>query len=569
MTAQETSFITAGGAVGLGGNVDILATPGALGVGGGNVSLTANGGSGLLGLFGSINLTAQPGTDSGSGITTGGAINITANSGFSLSNLTSKISLTAGGINSYAGITSPIASLEGYNFIQGSLGVSLVAGSVPSGFQVPGTVYLYGATGVVLNSDVYTTAIYPYWNGLAPPANLSINGRTTISGNAYVNINNVNTINFEAGQAGALTGVQSINGSAYPPSITAGVASLNSITGAVNLVAGANVSISPGSPTSQDITINATVSPPVSFVDAYQIYVAPNGNDTTGTGSQQNPFLTIGQAITFRATLSATIEVSIILSSGSYTENITLTRNTFLVGVQTGEVRQPCNITGTITMSDTLGGSTGLTGLEINGAVSMTGVAGLIFSIFGCNISGGASNSITANSGSLLITESRINTTTGLCISASTSINIRDCVLIQNGTSPCIETSGGSTIIRQCFISSTSTSTSPSALIRFTNTGNATSEIGFCRIEYISNATDTVGNKCCIQYAGSGFHTSSVYNNLLLCQGAITANGGGQIQCIQDPGTGGVNLSYGQLIAGATAHHIASAITKTQYNSVP
>ena len=304
------------------------------------------------------------------------------------------------------------------------------------------------------------------------------------------------------------------------------------------------------------------------FVDSFQIYVGPNGNNTTGDGSQQNPYLTIAAAITKRATIATTTEVSIILSSGTYAGGFTLTRNTFLVGVQTGEVRQPCNIGGTITMSDTLGGSICLTGLEVNAAITMTGVAGLLFCIFGCNISGGAATSVTVNSGALFISESRINTSGGLCVLSATAITMRDCVLNQTGTNPCIESSGGSTSIRQSFITSTSTSTSPAALIRFTNTGSATSEIGFCRIDYTSAATDAGGNKCCIQYAGSITHTSSVYNNLLLCQGATTGVGP-NIQCIQDTGAGGVTLAYGQLIAGATAHHIAPTITKTEYTTVP
>jgi hypothetical protein len=346
--------------------------------------------------------------------------------------------------------------------------------------------------------------------------------------------------------------------------VVAVVTALQGLTGPVTL-SSPDASISIGA-SGNDITLQAVLIP--SFVDANQIYVSPNGNDTTGTGSQQNPYLTIGQAIIKRATILNTTEVTIILSSGTYTESFTLTRNTFLIGVQSGEVRQPCNIFGTITMSDVLGGNTGLTGLEINGSVTMTGVAGLFFTIFSCNISGGASTAITANSGSLFMSESRINSTSGLCISATTAITIRDCILVQNGTSPAIETSAGSTTIRQCFISSTSTSTTPSALIRFINGGNATAEIGFSKIEYTSSAVDTGGNKCCIQYAGAGFNTSSLYSCLLLCQGAITGSGG-QIQCIQDPGAGGVNLSYGQLIAGATAHHIAPTITKTAYNIVP
>ena len=57
--------------------------------------------------------------------------------------------------------------------------------------------------------------------------------------------------------------------------------------GVDKIIAGTNITISPLSGLG-DVTINA---PALSFfVDSFQIYVAPNGSDTTGTGSQQKPF---------------------------------------------------------------------------------------------------------------------------------------------------------------------------------------------------------------------------------------------------------------------------------------
>jgi hypothetical protein len=258
----NVSAISASG--GLGGQVSISASPGDVGANSGQVSITANGGSAPAGLFGQVSIIANQGvSDPGTGpITTGGYVNIQANSGGITSpTLTSRIDLNAGGLNLYAGIASPITSVEGYAFINGAGGVSLVAGTWTSAFQEPGTVYLYGLTGVVVGSDLYATDIYPYWNGLAPPANLSLNGRTTLSGTAYVDINNANTISFDAGGSGALSGVQTINGSAYPPA-SGGVASLNSIAGAVSLTATqATVIISPGAPTATDINLYVPSAP--------------------------------------------------------------------------------------------------------------------------------------------------------------------------------------------------------------------------------------------------------------------------------------------------------------------
>ena len=147
----------------------------------------------------------------------GGVIELIATSGLGVSNLTSKVTVNGGGINIYSGVASPIGSVFGYTFLNATLGISLVVGDYSSPFQVPGTVYLYGDQGVVVGSPLYAYNILGYWSGVAPPSNLTITGRQTILGNSFVNISNVDHIYFDAGGAGALSGVQSINGNAYPP----------------------------------------------------------------------------------------------------------------------------------------------------------------------------------------------------------------------------------------------------------------------------------------------------------------------------------------------------------------
>jgi hypothetical protein len=488
---------------------------------GGVVNVTAGGGNDFFsGFHGTVNINADSGT--AGALTTGGLINLTANSGFNDVSFTSAIKMSAAGINSYAGAVPSVGSLAGYNFIYGTAGVNLCCGLPSIIPNIPFTTYLYGTNGIVLNSDVYTTNLYPYWNGIAPPTNLSINGRATISGRGYVFLNNVDSLNFESavnGGTGAITGLQSINGVPYNGSY---------------------------------------------FIDAYQIYVAPNGNDTQGDGSQQNPFLTIAKAITQRATITDTVEVSIIISSGTYTfVSITLTRNTYLVGVQTGEARQPVNITGNIILNDTTG-SMGISGLEVVGNVSMTGLGGN-YTVFGCNISN-STTAISATTGTVFITECRVSSTSGTTLNSSATTTIRDCNISTSGTGACV-IGGASTTIRQSVIQSSSASTGVQPLVNITNANTASIEIGFCKLEYLSTVTDVTGNKCCIKFAGTGIANASVYDCLLLCEGAIT--GGASIDCIQDTGAGAVNISYGQLIAGATAHHISSNSTKTQYTSVP
>lgn len=183
----------------------------------GEISLTSE--PGFLGNFGRINLTANGGTLAGVGL--GGLIELTATTPLiSLCNASSAIKFSAAGINSYAGAVPAVGSLTGYNFVYGTLGVNLTAGLPPGALpNTPGTVYLYGTTGVVSGSPVYAYELLGYWNGLSAPSNLRITGRQTISGNSQVVVSNVDSIFFDTGY-GALTGVSSINGGSYPPTFS-------------------------------------------------------------------------------------------------------------------------------------------------------------------------------------------------------------------------------------------------------------------------------------------------------------------------------------------------------------
>ena len=217
----------------------------------GDISLTAN--PGIGGVFGQINLTANGGTTPAL-LATGGLISLTANTPVGTDpTLTSAIKLSAAGINSYAGAVPSIGSLLGYNFIYGTLGVNLCAGLPSVVPNTPGTTYIYGTNGVTIGSQldttsdivqgaggIYTTLLTGYWaGGLLLPQNLLIRGRQIpIIGNSYVVLSNVSTLSFDAGAAGAITGLQTINGSAYPPAAPAFPTALSCIT----LVASLSVS---------------------------------------------------------------------------------------------------------------------------------------------------------------------------------------------------------------------------------------------------------------------------------------------------------------------------------------
>lgn len=646
---------------GLGGKITIKADSGTGFINGGLITLESKGGTGLLGLNGAIDLVANSGSSAVVGVTTGGRIDITADSGINDLFLTSAIKLSAAGINIQSGVTSPITSVLGYTFIGGNLGVNSCAGIPAIIPSVPGENYIYGLNGIVLDGDVYTSDVYPKWDGVSNPDDLILHGRTVNIGfgayNAMVELENVSQIAFETSgfrTGGAITGLSSINGVVYPPqgggtaagpagaiqysdgaggfqgnnglnydgtsrienvtglnfidineTANANSLAIQSFSGQVNITAGSvlgltsldrvyitsdagmvvNIGSSPGT-AGQVLTSDGTFTdwqdPPLSgggFVDAFQIYVAPNGNDTTGNGSQQNPYLTIGRAITKRATILATVEVSIILSSGTYTESFTLLRNTFLIGLPTGEQQQPVNVVGSIAMN-TITNQVGISGLQVTGlstgtldTVRCLGSGGT-YSIYNCNITGTVGNAINFFEGTAFMTECRVTgaTATHPAIEADSgsSVTIRDCTISNPTTNVAsvINSTGTISIHNSIIQSLNTTSTVLSPIISFGSSTTAEAiDITYCQVKYANTLTDTGGNKCCIKFTNSNAVVISMIYCLLSCQGAITGVGG-QIQCIQRTGAGTVTLSYGNLLAGATAHHISPTITKTSLITV-
>ena len=146
---------------------------------------------GVNGIGGVIDVIANGGTSNilGSNYAYGGLVNITANTPVAtIYSLTSAIKLTADSVLSYAGPITPLGSLFGYNYIQGSLGVNIVAGSASSVPNTPGTIYLYGLNGTKLQNGLYLDTLYNY-----PGSNLNI--RTGGSNN--VDISNCQAIRMQ------------------------------------------------------------------------------------------------------------------------------------------------------------------------------------------------------------------------------------------------------------------------------------------------------------------------------------------------------------------------------------
>ena len=359
---------------------------------------------------------------------------------------------------------------------------------------------------------------------------------------------------------------------------TAGVTTLNTLSGALTLAAGTGISVTPSGGNTLTVANTATGT---SFVASYDIYVAPNGNDTTGTGSANNPYLTIAKAITVRATLSLSNEVSIRLASGTYAESAILIANTYLVGVVTGEADQPVNITGNITMNGATGQS-GIVGLQLNAPTNGANVtisgAGT-FAINNCNITAGVSASPAcyilnhSSTGTCYMTECRMtcsptNSVEG--ITGSATLIMRDCFMGTAGSAGMILYQGNLTV-RQCNLVSTSASSGVNGIILYQpSVANRTCEVSYSVLQYTSAATGTLKG-CIVVSNGAATALVNIVNNLLICEG--TTNGSpGNYHCIWKTSASAGNactMSYGNLLGGATAHNIDANITKTAFSAVP
>jgi hypothetical protein len=196
---------------------------------GGNITLTADTGAGGTS-FGAINLVANGGTTEGVG--TGGSITIQANTPLgTLETASSKVTIDAAGVNVYAGAVAPVASLTGYLFQYGTLGINQCVGLPSVVPNFPGTFYQYATGGVgyggirmespggveMINStDFYPYRIYPYYNtflvGTHP--DLTITGRSNLVGNnQYLMLSSVKGLEFGFDEtAGEIKGLSSING---------------------------------------------------------------------------------------------------------------------------------------------------------------------------------------------------------------------------------------------------------------------------------------------------------------------------------------------------------------------
>lgn len=100
---------------------------------------------------------------------------------------------------------------------------------------------------------------------------------------------------------------------------------------------------------------SVTVSMNALFSPQQTVFVAKNGNDTTGNGTEQKPFLTISAALTSITDASPTKRYAIKVSAGEYTEaSISLKANVYIIGC--GQ-KEAVRITGAVSLNSSFSGS--------------------------------------------------------------------------------------------------------------------------------------------------------------------------------------------------------------------
>lgn len=126
---------------------------------------------------------------------------------------------------------------------------------------------------------------------------------------------------------------------------------------------------------------------------AQQLWVAKNGNDVTGSGTLSAPYLTISKALTITNAGAANTYYRINVSPGTYTENLSITKQrTLIVGSSTAPEQLQTAIIGTVNINptastDRVSDVIGLSGLFFTGTTA--GTAGITITgtqLFGVEI---------------------------------------------------------------------------------------------------------------------------------------------------------------------------------------
>ena len=200
------------------------------------------------------------------------------------------------------------------NTVQGGVNDVTVNNEVVEGdLTVLGNTNLYINT---INNDLFVNGNLQVGDPTigAPPKTLNVTGTTQIGGGLAVtgisSFNNDVTIGVDANIAGDIN----VGENTDLPALKR--ARFTHSTGTVDF----GMNASGNAVITTDATKQLIVNSRLPYANV--IYVATTGNDTTGTGSQTNPYLTITKALTIGMPLYA--DLCVHVAAGTYTEDLTI-----------------------------------------------------------------------------------------------------------------------------------------------------------------------------------------------------------------------------------------------------
>jgi hypothetical protein len=320
--------------------------------------------------------------------------------------------------------------------------------------------------------------------------------------------------------------------------------------GVSSIGAGTGITIT-GTPTNPIINSQGAIVRP-----SFTIYVAPNGDDTTGDGSMGLPFQTPQAAINFRATLNLGLNVEIFCFPANYVGPINVTTINTYFNTNPSQYRDQKNVifSGIITISpSTTVGVPSEVGFQnilffqsLSATTTQTPPNYVFFtdcSFISCPIS--------LNIGSALLTTLFLfadcyitnNTATASITNTGGYLKVIRCEFITGSAAnnAIINTGVGPRFdLQYCHFLNTANSTSLSPFVSYQNTGASTQNyIMYNTFQFINTATDIAGNKGAIQYN----HTGSVIEQNVTGNTFIYVGG---TYALRKPGAGTVTITaYG------------------------
>jgi hypothetical protein len=308
----------------------------------------------------------------------------------------------------------------------------------------------------------------------------------------------------------------------------------------------------------------------------YNFYVSTSGNDSNN-GSISSPYKTIGACMTYINTLSADVNVSINLSSGTYNEAVLINKS----GVSIiGTSSTGCIITGDVGINMTQNSSfysiAEISNVQIVGQISQLNATLYTNSLVLSNVviappAGFNAISINSTGGGFLadctIKNSSViyanNNTIAILLTngAITMIGsqITNNPTLSNTIEPFIKANGSSRV--NLFGSSliqNSTSASVKALIEIANTANATSSstINNCILTYTASTAAALGAIMNFSNSASA-NTYNFYLNYCKCNYSVGI--GGQNYIVGKTSTGSVNFTFGNNLGTAGNHTVPNS----------